>query len=70
MSEAKRSTDSAGESLPAYRDAKATALADFHRRYFRALMDHYDSLTAAAEAARMDRKHLRSLLRRFGMWSS
>ena len=70
MSEAKRSPNAAGESLPAYREAKANALATFHRRYFRTLMDHHDSLTSAAEAAGMDRKHLRSLLRRFGLWTS
>ncbi len=52
-----------------FRDAKATAVETFERQFFTELMAHHGSLAAAADAAGMDRKHLRVLLRRYGLWS-
>jgi hypothetical protein len=68
MSQVKLAVEANADALPVYRDAKADALEDFHRRYFRELMASHPSLTSAAEAAGMDRKHLRLLLRRVGLW--
>jgi len=51
----------------AFRDAKAAAVESFERAYLSDLMNEYDSLTAAASAADMDRKHLRVLLKRHGI---
>jgi hypothetical protein len=69
MSEAARSQTSDGEAFPTYRDAKAEVLEAFHKRYFGRLMKRHNSLSAAAEEAGMDRKHLRIMLRRCGLWS-
>ncbi len=51
----------------AFRDAKAIAIEAFEREYLTSLMADYDSLTAAANGADMDRKQLRTLLRRHGL---
>lgn len=56
--------------LKPYRDAKADVIRTFHRRYFEELLQEHPSLNSAASAAGMDRKHLRELLRRYGMWDS
>jgi transcriptional regulator with GAF, ATPase, and Fis domain len=47
-----------------FRDAKAAAVADFERDYLESLMVEHRTLTEAAHAAGMDRKHLRTLLKR------
>jgi transcriptional regulator with PAS, ATPase and Fis domain len=62
-----RVTEAAGSPagpLEAYRDAKASALSDFERGYLERLMADHETVTAAAEAAGMDRKHLRTMLRK------
>ena len=50
-----------------FRDAKAAAIESFERRYFGELVAKFPTLAAAASAARLDRKHLRVLLRRYGL---
>jgi len=51
-----------------YAAAKQALLQDFERRYLRALMDRMDgNISAAARAAELDRKHLRTLLRKHGL---
>ena len=51
-----------------YAAAKQALLQDFERRYLRALMDRADgNISAAARAAELDRKHLRTLLRKHGL---
>jgi len=51
-----------------YAAAKQALLQDFERRYLRALMDRSDgNISAAARAAELDRKHLRTLLRKHGL---
>ena len=47
-----------------FRDAKADAVEAFERRYLEELVQRFPTLAAAADAAGMDRKHLRTLLRR------
>jgi len=69
MSEAAHPRDAQDGALPTYREAKAEVLEAFHRRYFGRLMKRHNSLSAAAEEAGMDRKHLRIMLRRCGLWS-
>ena len=55
-----------GERKP-FRDAKTEAVEAFERAYLADLMSEHDSLSGAAKAANMDRKHLRVMLRRYGM---
>ncbi|MEM9492607.1 MAG: hypothetical protein AAGC55_25890, partial [Myxococcota bacterium] len=47
-----------------FNEAKAAVVAEFERSYLSQLMAEHTSLHAAAQAAGMDRKHLRILLRR------
>ena len=69
MGEVAHTRDAREDSLPTYREAKAEVLEEFHRRYFGRLMRRHNSLSAAAQEAGMDRKHLRIMLRRCGLWS-
>ena len=62
-----RAVASASAAQPSFRDGKAAAIEGFERRYLEQLVARYPTLAAAAEAARMDRKHLRVLLRRYGL---
>jgi DNA-binding NtrC family response regulator len=56
-----------GLDLP-YKDAKARLLEGFERDYFKALVDrHGGNVSAAARDAKIDRKHLRDLLRKLGL---
>jgi len=50
-----------------FRDAKAEAVEAFERAYLTDLIREHDNLSAAAKSAGMDRKHLRVLLRRYGL---
>jgi DNA-binding NtrC family response regulator len=51
-----------------YKDAKAKLLDSFERDYFKALVDrHGGNVSAAARDAKIDRKHLRDLLRKLGL---
>jgi two-component system nitrogen regulation response regulator GlnG len=51
-----------------YKDAKARLLEGFERDYFKALVDrHGGNVSAAARDAKIDRKHLRDLLRKLGL---
>jgi DNA-binding NtrC family response regulator len=51
-----------------YKAAKARLLEDFERDYFKALVDrHGGNVSAAAREAKIDRKHLRDLLRKLGL---
>jgi DNA-binding NtrC family response regulator len=50
-----------------FREAKAEAVESFERSYLTDLARDFSNLSAAAEAAGMDRKHLRTLLRRYGL---
>ena len=50
-----------------FREAKAVAIESFERNYLGELVGRFPSLAAAATAAGMDRKHLRVLLRRYGL---
>jgi DNA-binding NtrC family response regulator len=51
-----------------FREAKERAIATFEREYLSALVaDHNGNLSRAARAARMDRAHLRELLRKHGI---
>ncbi|HSD87615.1 MAG TPA: sigma 54-interacting transcriptional regulator [Kofleriaceae bacterium] len=50
-----------------FREAKERAVAAWERRYLNELVErHAGNLSRAARAARMDRAHLRELLRRYG----
>ena len=60
------SRDETGRRRP-FRVAKAAVLEAFERAYLTELMADHDSITAAADDAGMDRKHLRTLLRRHGL---
>jgi DNA-binding NtrC family response regulator len=51
----------------AFREATAAAVEVFERSYLADLAREFSNLSAAAEAAGMDRKHLRTLLRRHGI---
>jgi DNA-binding NtrC family response regulator len=53
-----------------FRDAKAEAIEGFERRYLSELVEQHATLAAAADAAGMDRKHLRVLLKRHGLRES
>ncbi len=53
--------------LEEFRVAKASAVETFEHGYLSQLMEGHTSITAAANAAGMDRKHLRTLLRRHGL---
>jgi DNA-binding NtrC family response regulator len=53
--------------LRSFRDAKAEAVERFERAYLTQLMAGFDRLSKAAVAAGMDRRHLRILLRRYGL---
>jgi DNA-binding NtrC family response regulator len=55
----------AGGSRRPFRDAKADAIETFERAYLGELCAEFESVTAAADAAGMDRKHLRTLLKRY-----
>jgi DNA-binding NtrC family response regulator len=58
---------SANLDLP-YKAAKARLLEGFERDYFKALVDrHGGNVSAAARDAKIDRKHLRDLLRKLGL---
>jgi two-component system nitrogen regulation response regulator GlnG len=51
-----------------YKTAKARLLEGFERDYFKALVDrHGGNVSAAARTAKIDRKHLRDLLRKLGL---
>jgi DNA-binding NtrC family response regulator len=51
-----------------YKAAKARLLEGFERDYFKALVDrHGGNVSAAARDAKIDRKHLRDLLRKLGL---
>jgi two-component system nitrogen regulation response regulator GlnG len=51
-----------------YKAAKARLLEDFERDYFKSLVDrHGGNVSAAAREAKIDRKHLRDLLRKLGL---
>jgi DNA-binding NtrC family response regulator len=51
-----------------YKAAKAKLLESFERDYFKALVDrHGGNVSAAARDAKIDRKHLRDLLRKLGL---
>jgi DNA-binding NtrC family response regulator len=51
-----------------YKAAKAQLLEGFERDYFKALVDrHGGNVSAAARTAKIDRKHLRELLRKLGL---
>ena len=51
-----------------FRAAKERAVAEWERGYVRALVErHGNNLSRAARAVRMDRNHLRELLRRHGV---
>ena len=52
-----------------FKDAKALVLESFERAFLEALMAKAGNLSRASNAAQMDRKHLRELLRRYGLWS-
>jgi two-component system, NtrC family, nitrogen regulation response regulator GlnG len=52
-----------------YGAAKAAAVAEFERGFLQRLVDEHQNLSAMARAAEMDRKHLRMLLRRYGLWA-
>ncbi|HEY3804016.1 MAG TPA: sigma 54-interacting transcriptional regulator [Kofleriaceae bacterium] len=56
-----------GAAQQAFRDAKAAAIDAFERRYLTELVAGHDTLAGAADAAGMDRKHLRVLLARYGL---
>jgi DNA-binding NtrC family response regulator len=60
-----RAAGPAAERRP-FQEAKAEAVTEFERSYLAALTGTYPTLTEAARAAEMDRKHLRTLLRRYG----
>jgi DNA-binding NtrC family response regulator len=54
-----------------YKAAKAKLLEGFERDYFKALVDrHGGNVSAAARTAKIDRKHLRDLLRKLGLRDS
>src|SRR3954469_9192621 len=70
--EVDESTLAVGISAPAldlpYKAAKARLLEGFERDYFKALVDrHGGNVSAAARDAKIDRKHLRDLLRKLGL---
>ena len=50
-----------------FRDAKSSAVEAFEKAYLEELVGRFPTLSAAADAAGMDRKHLRVLLRRYGL---
>jgi DNA-binding NtrC family response regulator len=50
-----------------YADAKKRAMRDFERRYVTALLERHDKVSAAAEAAEIDRTYFYRLLRRSGI---
>jgi DNA-binding NtrC family response regulator len=51
-----------------FKDAKALVVVAFERAFFKQLVDACGgNLTRAAQKAQMDRKHLRDLLRRYGL---
>jgi DNA-binding NtrC family response regulator len=51
-----------------YREVRETFEAEFERRYVAWLLGrHGDNISAAARAAKMDRKHLYDLARRHGL---
>jgi DNA-binding NtrC family response regulator len=52
-----------------FKDAKALVVESFERAFLEALMQKAGNLSRASNAAQMDRKHLRELLRRYGLWS-
>jgi DNA-binding NtrC family response regulator len=62
-----------GADLPAgvpYKQARNQLLDGFERTYFQALIQrHGGNLSAAAREAQIDRKHLRELLRKYGLLS-
>jgi DNA-binding NtrC family response regulator len=53
-----------------FREAKADAIEAFERRYLSDLVERHAALAAAAAASGMDRKHLRTLLSRYGLRDS
>jgi transcriptional regulator with PAS, ATPase and Fis domain len=62
-----RRAEAAAAELRPFRDAKAAAVEAFERAYLTDLVQRYPTITAAADAAGMDRKHLRGLLGRFDL---
>jgi len=50
-----------------FRMAKAEAIETFEHQYLSELVEEYETISACAEAADMDRRHLRTLLRRHGL---
>ncbi len=54
-----------------YKAAKTQVLDGFERAYFKALVErHGGNVSSAAREAQIDRKHLRDLLRKYGLLSS
>ncbi|MEW5854009.1 MAG: sigma 54-interacting transcriptional regulator [Myxococcota bacterium] len=52
-----------------FKDAKAAVMDAFERRYLQQLIErHRHNLSRAAHEAQMDRKHLRELLKKYGLW--
>jgi DNA-binding NtrC family response regulator len=54
-----------------FKDAKNLVVEAFERHYLTSLLDEsYGNIFCAAQAAQMDRKHLRELLKKYGLWES
>jgi DNA-binding NtrC family response regulator len=52
-----------------FKEAKAAVVEEFERVYLKALLErHGGNLSAASRTADLDRKHLRELLRKHGLW--
>jgi len=52
-----------------FKDAKNIVVEAFERSYFRTLLNDTDgNISRAAQVAQMDRKHLRELLKKHGLW--
>ena len=53
-----------------FKDAKAKVISAFEERFLTTLMERAEgNISRAAQAATMDRKHLRELLKRYGLWN-
>ena len=58
--------DRADDAPPSFREAREQVLGGFERQYLSKLIErHEGNLSAAAREAKMDRKQLRKLLRRY-----
>jgi len=59
------------ESGLSFRDAKTGIIEAFERRYLGELLERSKgNISRAAQAASMDRKHLRELLKKYGLWEA